>query len=132
MNHKWWTETEIDRCKQLYKEGKGIDEIADILDRGILSVINLLTMERVIENVAPPLRRGTKRLDPDLVKKLREEYPANTRVILEQMNDQQSPPVDIHGTVKYVDDIGTIHVRWDNGSNLGIVYGEDKCRKEDA
>lgn len=26
-----------------------------------------------------------------------------------------------------VDDIGTIHVRWDCGSSLGVVYPEDKC-----
>jgi len=24
---------------------------------------------------------------------------------------------------------GTIHVRWDCGSGLGIAYGEDSCRK---
>ena len=32
------------------------------------------------------------------------------------------------GTVVSVDDIGTIHVRWDCGSSLGVVYGEDCCR----
>lgn len=29
------------------------------------------------------------------------------------------------GTVEFVDDIGTIHVRWDCGSGLGVAYGED-------
>jgi hypothetical protein len=23
----------------------------------------------------------------------------------------------------------TIHVNWDNGSTLGVAYGEDHCRK---
>lgn len=32
------------------------------------------------------------------------------------------------GTVVAVDDMGTIHVRWDCGSSLGIAYGEDSCR----
>ena len=32
------------------------------------------------------------------------------------------------GTVKHVDDMGTIHVRWDCGSSLGVVYGEDSCK----
>jgi hypothetical protein len=32
------------------------------------------------------------------------------------------------GTVQYVDDMGTIHVDWDCGSSLGVVYGEDSCR----
>lgn len=30
------------------------------------------------------------------------------------------------GTVEYVDDIDTIHVKWDNGANLGLVPGEDR------
>lgn len=29
------------------------------------------------------------------------------------------------GVVTFVDDLGTVHVKWDNGSNLGLVYGED-------
>lgn len=30
------------------------------------------------------------------------------------------------GTVAFVDDIGTVHVNWDSGSNLGLVPGEDE------
>ena len=33
------------------------------------------------------------------------------------------------GSTVRVDDAGTIHVRWDCGSGLGIAYGEDSCRK---
>ena len=33
------------------------------------------------------------------------------------------------GTVIAVDSIGTIHVSWDCGSSLGVVYGVDSCRK---
>lgn len=29
------------------------------------------------------------------------------------------------GTVRMVDDLGTIHVQWDDGSTLGLVPGED-------
>jgi len=32
----------------------------------------------------------------------------------------------IRGNVTFVDDIGTIHVKWDNGSTLGLVPGEDE------
>ena len=28
------------------------------------------------------------------------------------------------GTVTSVDDMGTIHVSWDSGSSLGVVFGE--------
>jgi hypothetical protein len=33
------------------------------------------------------------------------------------------------GTVIGVDDMGTIHVNWDQGSSLGVAFGEDECRK---
>ena len=32
------------------------------------------------------------------------------------------------GTVDHVDDIGTIHVSWDNGSRLGLVPSEDRFK----
>ena len=32
------------------------------------------------------------------------------------------------GTVRFVDDMGTIHVNWDIGSSLSVVYGEDACK----
>ena len=33
------------------------------------------------------------------------------------------------GTVEMVDDTGTVFVRWDSGSGLGVVYGVDRIRK---
>lgn len=60
---------------------------------------------------------------------LRDEYPQGCRVELVKMDDMQAPPAGTCGTVAYVDDIGTIHVNWDNGSSLGVVFGEDVCRK---
>ena len=64
-----------------------------------------------------------------IVEKLRAEYPAGTRVELAKMDDIQAPPVGTKGTVIGVDDIGSIMVRWDNGSGLHIVYDEDVCKK---
>lgn len=65
----------------------------------------------------------------ETVKKLREEYPAGTRVELVEMDDSQAPPIGTRGTVKGVDDTGSIMVAWDTGSHLHVIYGEDKCRK---
>ena len=47
------------------------------------------------------------------------------------MDDPQAPPIGTHGTVIGVDDIGSIMVRWDNGSGLSVAYGEDSCRRCD-
>lgn len=63
------------------------------------------------------------------VNKLKETYPPGTRVELVKMDDPQAPAPGTKGTVTCVDDIGTIHVSWDGGGSLGVVYGEDSCRK---
>ncbi|MCC8066810.1 MAG: DUF4314 domain-containing protein [Clostridiales bacterium] len=64
-----------------------------------------------------------------VVERVRREYPAGTRVELVQMDDAQAPPIGTKGTVKGVDDTGSIMVSWDNGSSLNVVYGEDVVKK---
>ena len=65
----------------------------------------------------------------ETIERLRKDYPIGSHVELVHMDDPQAPPVGTKGTVTGVDDIGTIHVRWDNGCGLGVAYGEDSCRK---
>ena len=60
---------------------------------------------------------------------LRRQYSAGTRVELVRMDDPQAPPIGTKGTVKGVDDIGSIMVAWDNGCGLSVAYGADVCRK---
>ena len=46
------------------------------------------------------------------------------------MNDPHHPVESgTRGTVEHVDDMGTIHMRWDNGRGLGLVPGEDEFRR---
>ena len=45
------------------------------------------------------------------------------------MEDAQAPPVGTQRTVLGVDDTGSLIMRWDNGSGLNVVYGEDVVRK---
>ena len=33
------------------------------------------------------------------------------------------------GTVNFVDDMGIINMNWDNGSDIGLLYGIDKFEK---
>ena len=48
------------------------------------------------------------------------------RIVLKYTSDPYTnlKPGD-KGTVSFIDAIGTIHINWDNGSNLGLVPGED-------
>lgn len=68
-------------------------------------------------------------ISKEALQALRERFPAGTRVELVQMDDSQAPPVGTKGTVKGVDDIGSIMVAWDNGCGLSVAYGADICRK---
>ena len=65
----------------------------------------------------------------ETVERLRKEYPVGCRVELVKMNDEQALPTGTKGTVRGVDDIGSIMVDWDNGCGLSVVYGEDRCRR---
>ena len=69
-------------------------------------------------------------IHPEMLKQLKEYYTSGTRVMLICMSD---PYTNLRqgdrGTVTMVDDIGTIHVNWDRGSTLGVVFLEDECRR---
>lgn len=61
---------------------------------------------------------------------LREKYPIGTRVELVHMDDPYtSLTTGDKGTVRFIDDMGTIHISWDCGSSLGAVYGVDIITK---
>ena len=65
----------------------------------------------------------------EIVERIRKEYPTGTRVELVQMDDVQAPPIGTKGTVRGVDDTGSLLMRWDNGCGLNVVYGEDIVKK---
>lgn len=64
-----------------------------------------------------------------IVDMVKEKYKQGDSVILLQMDDAQAPPIGTKGKVLFVDDTGSIHVNWETGGSLAIVYGVDKCRK---
>ena len=65
----------------------------------------------------------------EIVERIRRDYPAGTRVELVRMDDAQAPLAGTLGTVLGVDDTGSLLMRWDNGSDLNVIYGEDIVRK---
>lgn len=72
------------------------------------------------------------RFTDETLERLRRAFPVGCRVRLVSMDDPYTKlrPGET-GTVSYVDSIGTIHVDWDCGSGLGIVFGVDQCEKID-
>lgn len=67
-----------------------------------------------------------------IIESLKRQFPVGSRVELIKMDDKQAPPIGTRGTVKGVDDIGSIMVAWDNGSSLNVIYGEDECKVLDV
>ena len=64
-----------------------------------------------------------------IVEQLKKEYPIGTRIRLVKMNDKQAPPSGTCGTVKGIDDVGSLLVAWDNGCGLNVVYGVDEVQR---
>ena len=62
-----------------------------------------------------------------LLESMQKRYPVRARVVLDDMDDPQAPPIGTEGTVMGIDDTGSIMVDWDNGSRLNVVYGADRC-----
>ena len=53
-------------------------------------------------------------------------YPTGTRIEVDYMGDDPHPIAPgTKGTVRVVDDMGTVHCDFDNGRRLGLIVGED-------
>jgi hypothetical protein len=65
-------------------------------------------------------------VDRNLVQRMKDTYPPGTRIELDFMgNDPRPIAPGTKGTVRIVDDMGTVHCDFDNGRRLGLVPGED-------
>ena len=65
-------------------------------------------------------------VDQNLVQRMKATYTPGTRIVLDFMGDDPHPIApETKGTVRIVDDIGTVHCDFDNGRQLGLVPGED-------
>ena len=65
-------------------------------------------------------------MDRKMVEFIKEQYPPGTRIRLNSMDDPYAPIAPgTEGEVDFVDDIGQLHMKWDNGRTLALVPGED-------
>ncbi len=69
---------------------------------------------------------------PEVLEKLREDYPPGCTVELVRMTDPyRDMPAGMRGKVLCVDDAGSVHVAWSNGSSLAALRGIDIIRRVD-
>ena len=62
----------------------------------------------------------------DSLNKIRESVGKTVELIC--MDDPQAPPKGTHGKITFVDDAEQIHVKWENGSSLALIYGVDNFK----
>jgi hypothetical protein len=65
-------------------------------------------------------------MNADVIKTM---CPEGTRIELINMDDPYAPvPAGTKGTVEYVDDMGQIGMRWDNGRSLALIPEVDEFK----
>lgn len=63
------------------------------------------------------------------VESIKKKYPKGTRIVCLRMDDPFHPvPPGTRGEVDHVDDLGTIHMTWENGSGLALISEKDEFR----
>ena len=63
------------------------------------------------------------------LEQLRKAYPAGTKIQLISMRDEtyQILPGTV-GEVTHIDDAGSVHMKWENGSSLALIPEVDSFR----
>lgn len=56
-------------------------------------------------------------------------YKPGDRIELIHMEDSQAVPEGTKGTINHIDDIGQLHMSWDNGRSLAVNLDVDIIRK---
>lgn len=52
-------------------------------------------------------------------------YPIGSKIKLINMVDEPQMKNGLTGIVSHIDDMGQIHVKWENGSSLALIPGTD-------
>ena len=93
----------------------------------ITRLINLNELEEIFEILEKQVNH--KKHSSEEIKAIKEKYVTGTKLELVKMYDYiNSVTAGTIGVVINVDDIGTIHVAWENGSTLGLVVGVDEFK----
>lgn len=64
-------------------------------------------------------------LNPYQVEQIKKKYPVGTKIQLDHMDGERDMPDGLLGEIKFVDDQGQLHMKWQNGKNLALVPNVD-------
>lgn len=86
--------------------------------------IDLVRLEDII-NILQKQANTPPKTDVE-IEEIKLQYKQGMTIKLKKMYDLQAPNPETIGMIDFVDDSGTIHMRWENGSSLGLVVGLDE------
>ena len=115
--------------RDVYKSMK-VEPFADMLkiyiyEDKIERIVDIEQLEDIIKVLEK--QSTTRKFTPEEIRYIKEKYAPNTKVELIQMYDLVNDvPPNTKGIVTHVDDIGNIHVNWENGITLALTFGTDE------
>ena len=81
--------------------------------------------ERAFKRLAKSIEEP-QLLSKEFIGNMKIWYPKGTKIIVDLMGEDPRPiPSGTKGEVICVDDIGTVHCKFENGRELGLIPGED-------
>lgn len=93
----------------------------------ITKIINLEELEEII--LILKKQSEIKEFTSEEVKQIKQKYKSGLKIELIRMYDYINPvPPGTKGIVDFVDDLGTIHMKWQNNSTLGLTVGLDEFK----
>ena len=97
----------------------------EFLTQHITRIIGIDELEDIFEMLH---RQSThKPLNQEEIQVIKDKYLTGTKIKLIKMYDPFTPPPsNTIGIVDFVDDIGQIHIKWNNGSTLALVPDLDE------
>ena len=120
-----------------YKEGKKdiykklqVEEVRGklkikFIPEEIIKITDLKGLENIILIISK--QSQCKNYTSKEIEYIQKKYTVGTKVKLIKMYDFYSDIAEgEEGVITAVDDLGTIHVNWSNGSTLGLVFGIDE------
>lgn len=97
----------------------------EYVSQNIIRIIDIAELEDIFEMLH---RQSThKPLNQEEIQVIKDKYLTGTKIKLIKMYDPFTPPPsNTIGIVDFVDDIGQIHIKWNNGSTLALVPDLDE------
>lgn len=96
------------------------------IDEKIEKIITIQELEDIFEMYKK--QSNKKELTQIEINSLKEKYIKGTKIELIKMYDIQEIKPKTKGVVDFVDDIGQIHIKWENGMSLPLNIGVDEFK----